>query len=195
MKKAHYVSIILFILLLVSPVSAKLCKSSLHHHRKFSSFFNDTTVYPVFNSDRSYWNDYLNDEKPIVLVSGDTLGLTNPSTKITFFSFKFEIIGDDLSIDLTPSYLSPKNIFFYHYMYENNLILEGLHYGTGSPVDGLQMNGSGTVNIYERHFLPTYKYSYLGTFKVNHKIMEPASIVLLGSGFFVLFCHPKKNKV
>jgi len=157
-----------------------------------SSVFAGTTAFPIFNWDRGYWLAYESRNVPINVRSETYLGITNPGLGETFYSFKFEILGDDLSIDLNPRYIDEENLSCYYYMYENNLILEGIHIGAGSPIEGLKMSGDGIVNVYERDFLPTYDYTYLGQFTVGNPVPEPTSIMLLSIGS-VLFLRRRKG--
>jgi len=157
-----------------------------------SSLFAGTTAFPIFDWDRGPWMGLESRGIPINVESGTHLGLTNPGIGETFYSFKFEILGNDLSIDLTPRYMDRPHDGCYYYMYENNLILEGIHIGAGSPIEGFRMDGNGIVNVYERDFLPTYDYTYLGQFTVGNTVPEPTSIALLSVGS-VLFLRRQKR--
>jgi len=151
-----------------------------------------TTAYPIFSGSRSPWWDYVTRGNPIVVDSHSTLGLTNPGLGKTPYHFKFEVVFEDVSFITDNVEVDNYGIAV---TFSKTLIIEGVHIGAGNPIDGIQVVGNGIVNIYERQYNTLNEYDYLGYFTVGTPIPEPASIMLLGCGFWGLFCSAKKRKL
>jgi len=154
-----------------------------------------TTVFPTFDMNRGDWLDYKEFGTPIVVDDLTQLGLTNPALGQMSYSFKFEVISDEITFG-NPNY--SEDFLFLKRPDNNTLILEGLHNGDegGIPMSGLIMSGSGVVNIYEKEFNNcSSTYEYLGSFTVGSSIPEPCTVLLLGGGFFLFLCFPKRRKI
>lgn len=154
-------------------------------------------VFVIFNNNRAPWYNLKTHGTPITVDSGTELGLTNPNSGITSYSFMFWVeygnlifntsainislgTGNSISIGSRPP----------------ALFIDGWHTGPGNPIGGIKMYGDAYVNIYEQFSsdFRDHDYELIGAFTVGDPIPEPATFLLLTTGLIGIFKWKKRSK-
>ena len=138
-------------------------------------------VFPIFNGSRSEWVEMEAYGTPIIVESGVSFGLTNPNIGET--SYSISLRNSDEGISFYKGNMDMEGNIVIHY-HNPSVLIEGTHFGPGNPLDGLFLNGVGTVDVWSD--LGNLNYDYIGSFTV---VPEPSTILIFLTG--VVLCRKK----